>query len=337
MQAADLIFLGCVPLQRSRRFAAFQEWLAKKYHADMSYLEKNQAVRADPRRLGTGLHTAIIVGLSYGCGDRLHTTQPRVAQYARQRDYHRVIRARAQRVLTTLQLATSRCRIVVDTAPLLERELAEGGGHGFIGKNTCFISPKHGSYLLLGAILTPALDGAQAIAPPAPDSRTARGGCGTCQRCQVHCPTGALDADYQLDARKCLSWLTIENRGEIPEQYWQFLGNYFYGCDICQIVCPYNRNQPKTKAKPRHFPPLEKIACMTQREYEQYFGGTALTRAKRAGLMRNALIAMYVKQHPQLKDCLTTLAQRQDLPHSEALRRTREKINTLLQRTSPRI
>ena len=334
VQAARLIFLGCVPLGRSRRFAAFQQWLAKKHHADMSYLEKNIALRADPRQLDTRLRTAIIVALHYGRGDRLRTAAPRVAQYARQRDYHRVIRERAQRVVTTLQLEP--CRIIVDTAPILERELAERGGHGFIGKNTCFISLTHGSYLLLGAILIPTHTTAHEVAPPDPTYRTARGGCGSCQRCQVHCPTGALDEDYQLDARKCLAWLTIENRGEIPSQYWQFLGNYYYGCDLCQIVCPYNRGKRNTDETELNLPPLEKISCMTQREYEQYFGGTALTRAKRAGLMRNALIAMYVRHHPQLKHCLTVLAQRTDVPQHEGLQKTLAKINSLLQQVPER-
>ena len=330
VQEAQLIFLGYVPLVRSQRVAAFQRWLDRKYHADMSYLEKNRELRADPRQLGVGLYSAVVVALPYGRGDRLCTTAPRVAQYARQRDYHRVIRGRARRVITALQLEPAACRIVVDTAPILERELAERGGYGFVGKNTCFISVAHGSYLLLGAILLPTHTSAQEATPPEPTTRTARGGCGSCQRCQVHCPTGALNAAYQLDARKCLSWLTIENRGEIPQQYWQFLGNYYYGCDLCQIVCPYNRGKPNTEEAELKLPPLENIACMTQREYEQYFGGTALTRAKRAGLMRNALIAMYVRQHPRLRQCLTTLAQRQDLPHSEALHNTRAKITTLL-------
>ncbi len=330
VQAARLIFLGRVSLRRSARFAAFKRWLDKKHHADMSYLEKHPALRADPRRLGVGLQTAIIVALPYGRGDRLRATEPRVAQYARQRDYHRVIRERAGRVITALQLEPTACRIVVDTAPVLERELAERGGHGFVGKNTCFISLAHGSYLLLGAILIPAPTLAREVEPPAATSRTAHGGCGSCQRCQVHCPTGALDAAYQLDARKCLSWLTIENRGEIPPRYWQFLGNYYYGCDLCQIVCPYNRGKRNTEEAELKLPPLEKIACMTQRQYEQYFGGTALTRAKRAGLMRNALIAMYVRQHQQLRHCLATLAQRSDTPRSKGLQSTLARIKTLL-------
>ena len=332
VRAARLVFLGCVPLKRAQRFNAFRQWLNKKYHADMSYLEKNCEVRADPRQLGVGLQTALVVALPYGRGDRLHTTQPRVAQYARQRDYHRVIRLRAHRVITTLQLESTACRVVVDTAPVLERELAERGGHGFVGKNTCFISLTHGSYLLLGAILIPLSITAQQqeVEPPPATTRTSRGGCGSCRRCQVHCPTGALQEAYQLDARKCLAWLTIENRGEIPRQYWQYLGNYYYGCDLCQIVCPYNRGKRNTEEAELKLPPLEKIACMTQREYEQYFGGTALTRAKRGGLMRNALIAMYVRRHPQLKHCLMSLRQRTDLPQNEGLQKTRTEIEALL-------
>ena len=149
-----------------------------------------------------------------------------------------------------------------------------------------------------------------------PNLRTKEGGCGTCRRCQVHCPTGALDEDYRIDARKCLAYWTIEHRGPIPEEYWPGVGRYIFGCDICQIVCPYNR-QASSKAseellKIRTTPPLFEIATMSQPQYERLFGGTPMTRAKRTGLMRNALIAMTVTKHPKLEEAMSLVQERNE-------------------------
>ena len=288
----------------------------------MRYLENNQQLRADPRKFAKDYHSALIVGLPYGAGDRKQTTKPRVAQYARlRRDYHRLLRDKLQTVAKNQLWLPSSYRITVDSAPLLERALASRGGQGFIGKNTCFISPEHGSYLLLAEILTSNRLPVDEQLPPAPDKRAKRGGCGTCRRCQVHCPTGALNEDYTLDANKCLAYLTIENRGVIPKQYWQHLDNYFYGCDICQIVCPYNRGKT-TKTDPLTMPTLAEIATLTEQAYLRYFSGTAMTRAKRQGLIRNALIAMHVSNDPQLSTCLETVKNRADLQDNQMLRET---------------
>lgn len=293
--STGLVFLGLIKLSPLAEYTHFRTWLRRGQHAGMSYLERNHASRHDPQQLGDGYRSAIIVGLLYGGGDRLRTKTPRVAQYARIKDYHKVIKKKAQQVVDVLSLSNT--KILVDTAPLLERALAVRGGKGFIGKNTCFISAEHGSYILLGEIFTDLEPPAQS--QPRIDSRqrSPAGGCGSCRRCQVHCPTGALDEEYRLDANKCLSFHTIENRGKIPQKFKKFLGNYFYGCDICQIVCPWNRSHKKNVDPDLEIdiPPLEKIATMSQSEYEKYFGGTAMTRAKRCGLMRNAEIALAQK------------------------------------------
>lgn len=293
--STGLLFLGCVRLSPLAEYTHFRAWLRRGQQAGMAYLERNHAPRRDPRQLGKGYRSAIIVGLPYGGGDRLHTATPRVAQYARIKDYHKVIKKKAQQVIGALSL--SEAMIAVDTAPLLERALAVRGGKGFIGKNTCFISAEHGSYILLGEIFTGLELPVQSRPHIDSRRRSSAGGCGSCRRCQVHCPTGALDEEYRLDANKCLSYHTIENRGEIPQKFKKFLGNYFYGCDICQIVCPWNRPRKKSVDPDLEIdiPPLEKIATMSQAEYEKYFGGTAMTRAKRSGLMRNAKIALTQK------------------------------------------
>ncbi|MDE3269299.1 MAG: tRNA epoxyqueuosine(34) reductase QueG, partial [Pseudomonadota bacterium] len=299
-------------------FASYQRWLAAGEQADMHYMSRHADKRADPRKFG--FRSYISFALCYGRKDRLCAKVPRVAQYARIKDYHRLLRMKAARVALRLELGAY--RVLVDTAPVLERALAMRGGRGFIGKNTCFISVKHGSYLLLGEIFfnreVPAVPvvGSSLVA----SGRSAAGGCGSCQRCQVFCPTGALDADYRLDASKCLSYQTIENRGEIPAKYWVHLKNYYYGCDVCQIVCPYNRGKSTSQSEDLRFPTLMQIALMSQGEYEQYFGGKALTRAKRGGLMRNALIALAAIKHPKLRAIVAELQIRDDLPDHAGLR-----------------
>jgi epoxyqueuosine reductase len=237
-------------------------------------------------------------------------------------DYHRLIWKKGEKILTQIHKqygnGTEVGRVVTDSAPLLERALARHGSRGFIGKNTCFISPKYGSMILLGEILT-SLDIApshQAIENPNPLRRSKEGGCGTCRRCQVHCPTGALDQDYRIDARKCLAYWTIEHRGPIPEEFWPWLGLYVFGCDICQIVCPYNRNEqpraPESLLKIKQAPALFEMATMTQESYEKLFGGTPVTRAKREGLIRNALIAMAVTEASDLQEAMKILSDRRE-------------------------
>lgn len=321
------MFLACAPLKPEPSFESYQRWLRAGKQAGMNYMSRYADKRADPRKLG--FCSYISFALCYGRNDRLRTEVPRVAQYARIKDYHRLLRTKAKQVAARLELQNY--RVFVDTAPVFERALATYGGRGFIGKNTCFISVKHGSYLLLGEIFfarevvankAPHLPLSQfnAAAQRSANKRSAtKGGCGTCQRCQVFCPTGALDQDYQLDANKCLSYQTIENRGEIPEEYWVHLKNYYYGCDICQIVCPYNRGKPSTSMTELRFPTLLQIAVMSQSEYENYFAGTALTRAKRGGLMRNALLALFAIKHPQLRAVVAKLKTRDDLPDHAGL------------------
>jgi len=202
-------------------------------------------------------------------------------------------------------------RVVVDSAPILERALAARTRRGFIGKNTCFIHPEKGSFFLLAEIL---------LTLPLPADQPARvdvqhrgpdGGCGSCKRCQVHCPTGALNEAYQLDAKRCLSYWTIEHRGPVPEEFWPYLADYLFGCDICQLVCPYNRGAVVTSrtdlVRLGDLPSLLAIVTMDQASYVRWFGGTPMTRAKREGLQRNALIAMVVTNDGRLEEALASV------------------------------
>lgn len=314
--ASGLAFLGVARLAPDGEATErLKIWLASGRHAGMHYMETHEALRADPRALLAGARSVVIVGLDYFQGDRLPRgdDRPRIAQYARLKDYHRVLWSRGEAVLASLHEGHAQAvgRVVTDSAPLLERALAAKAGRGFVGKNTCFIRPDEGSFFLLGELLT-SLDLPLTEKPPVdPNQRTDKGGCGSCKRCQVHCPTGALDQEYTLDARKCLSYWTIEHRGTIPEQFWPWLKLYMFGCDICQLVCPYNRDiEPAPIADLTRVdatPDLFEVATMNQTYYEQRFGGTPLTRAKRTGLMRNALIAMTVTNDVRL-DAAISLA-----------------------------
>lgn len=323
VEAQGLAFLGVARLMPEvTESGRLRHWLDDGRNAGMQYLAENQALRADPRSLLEGARTAIIVGLAYYQGDRDDHGErlgPRVAQYARLKDYHKVLWSRGEGILADLHRAydpKAVGRVVTDSAPILERALAARAGSGFIGKNTCFIQPERGSFYLLGELLTSFDIPDTEMTPVDPQTRSAKGGCGSCKRCQVHCPTGALDQDYSLDARRCLAYWTIEHRGTIPERFWPWLEQYVFGCDICQLVCPYNRKVEPAPveglARVEARPALFEVATLTQSEYERRFGGTPMTRAKRTGLMRNALIAMTVTGDVRLDEAKVLAAERGD-------------------------
>lgn len=308
LKAKGLAFFGLLPLGEEPDYARFSAWLDEGRQAGMQYLEENRELRRDPRALLAGARSVIVYGLGYFQGDlapaRSYAGPPRVAQYARIRDYHRVLWAKGGQVLEELLAKVGpghAGRVVADSAPILERALAARSGRGFIGKNTCFIERDEGSFYVLAEILT--------TLPPETPVSAPTDGCGTCRRCQVHCPTGALDQDYRLDANKCLSYWTIEHRGTIPERFWPWMRQYWFGCDICQLVCPYNRAAKEGDhiEALKRVPPvadLFEVATMAQPDYERMFGGTPMTRAKRDGLVRNALIAMRMMNDFRLDDAL---------------------------------
>jgi epoxyqueuosine reductase len=316
IESEGLRLLGVVPLEVGEDFARFEAWLEAGRHAKLEFLERNRELRREPARLLDGARSAILIALPYDQGDPWEEipTAPRVAQYARFRDYHKVLWEKGERIGRALEreLAPGAIfRTVSDSAPVLERALAARTPSGFIGKNTCFIDPRGGSFLLLGEILTTADLPRLSREPKDPTVRNAEGGCGTCDLCQVHCPTGALARDYSIDTEKCLAYWTIEHRGTVPEVFWPHFKSYWFGCDLCQLVCPYNRKARgwslPADLKPREMPALDRIALMSQKEYETWFGGTAMTRARREGLRRNALIALHVTNHDSLSQVLEAL------------------------------
>ncbi len=234
------------PLAGAVRLA---RWLADGAHGEMSWMADTAAVRVDPGRLLPGVRSVICVALSYHeppeppelapTGDRVV-----IARYARGKDYHDVIRPRLARLGRFLALRSpgSRWRTAVDTAPVLERELAQRAGLGWIGTNTCLINTRLGSELFLGELLTTL---------PLPPDEPEADHCGSCTACFDACPTRAITAPGVLDARRCISYLTIEHRSELPDELAPAIGAHVFGCDICQAVCPWNR-----RAAPRTAPLL---------------------------------------------------------------------------------
>jgi epoxyqueuosine reductase len=303
------------PVTAPRRYQAYRDWLAAGMHGDMDYMAADAHVqgRGDLRRLLADARTAVVVALAYarpggepaiddapaGGGDAAaRPLRGLVAGYARGRDYHGVLKERLSSMAAAITACTGRdvaARPCVDSAPVLERDLAEAAGLGFIGKNTMLITPGLGSYTLLGELL---LDVEVAATPVR--ERDVKQRCGTCRVCLDACPTQAFPAPFVLDARRCVSYLTIEHRGSIPPALRPGLGNMVFGCDICQDVCPFNarapdRHTPDPALSPAApdggAPDLLRLLALGSNQRRRLVKDTALHRASREQLVRNACVA----------------------------------------------
>jgi epoxyqueuosine reductase len=209
-----------------------------------------------------------------------------VARYARSADYHDTMRPRLHALRDYVSAAAgAQSRASLDTSAVLERDLAAAAGLGWIGKNTNLLAPALGSYFFIGLVLTTAALPADAAQPDR---------CGTCTACLDACPTAAFDAPYALDARRCIAYLTIEHRGPIPEEFHAAIGDWLFGCDICQEVCPWNRRAPLAREMPPATPPPppEELLVMNDADFRERFRGSPLKRARREGLARNASIVL---------------------------------------------
>lgn len=341
-ESEGLRFLGVAGLDCEQDFARYQHWLEESRQAGMGYLAEHREIRRDPSRLLENARAALIFALPYSCGDQLEPGHaPRIAQYARFRDYHKILWKKGEAIAAKIAAAypDSQCRVTVDSAPLLERALAAKTAEGFIGKNTLYIHPREGSWLLLGEVLTTAALNVDTPATIPLDRKTKEGGCGPCNLCQVACPTGALDRAYTLDANRCLAYWTIEHRGTIPQEFWPYLKDYYFGCDLCQLACPYNRKGTVGRhpeyLEPRTFPSLFETATMSEEKYRRWFGGTPLTRAKRGGLRRNALIALAVLKDARLAEALAEAHRDPEGPVGETAKQIEVWINSPAQTGSP--
>jgi epoxyqueuosine reductase len=355
---------GVVAAQKFPELANADLWLARGFAGEMNYLSDPR--RRDPASVLPGVRSVIVCALNYNSDyprfvqphsasdDEAQAAPPRgssraprgwISRYAWGDDYHDVLREKLETLLNELR---QRCgdtfisRVYADTGPVQERVLAKYAGLGWLGKNTLLLNQKIGSYFFLGVILTtleipPSLD---ANSVPSPDL------CGSCRRCIEACPTDALLEPYIMDARRCISYLTIELRGSVPEDLREPIGNHVFGCDICQDVCPWNNRAPITGAAqfaPRNFPSssdstaspdppqslyrpdLLWLVNLTEEEFRQRFRGSPIKRAKWRGLVRNACIAMgnaevrgHAARHAEIVSALTRLSESSDIHIAES-------------------
>ena len=286
---------GIAALGPAETAPAFERWLAQGHHGEMDYLRRGAELRQDTTRPEPGMVSALVVTLDYGG----RSPGGPVARYARGDDYHRTMWDRLETLLAWVRAergATVRGRAYVDTGPILERDLARRAGLGWFGKNTMLINPTRGSFFFIGALFLEL-----ALVPDAPFDGEH---CGSCTRCLDACPTQAFVAPGVMDARRCISYLTIESRSPIPEALAPLVGSHLYGCDVCQDVCPWNVKFAKAPPAEGPLAPHDWLAstdaialarellAMDEDTYRERFRRSAMKRAKLEGLRRNAAVVL---------------------------------------------
>jgi len=284
--------VGIATLGPNVHATALDAWLAAGYAGTMTYLHRQAEKRKDPARIMPGARVAVVTLTNYFHGSTAPGAAPagraRVAQYAWSGDYHRVVGARLARLARAIADVApgARTRCYVDAGPVPERDLAQRAGLGWIGKNTMLIDPRRGSFTFIGVVLTDA--------DLAPDLPFEADRCGTCRRCLDACPTEAFVAPRVLDAQRCISYLTIEHRGEFTEQQQPLVADWLFGCDICQDVCPWNVSFARPTADaalaPRDelaAPEVASLAAAGAAEFERRYGDTPFERPGAGGMRRN--------------------------------------------------
>jgi epoxyqueuosine reductase len=331
-EEAGFDLCGIAPASDSAELKHFPAWIAAGHAGEMKYMESRdeggELKRASLSRVAPWARSVIVCAINYNTSHPYSTgvhdsSRGWISRYAWGReDYHDAVLRRLKQVEQAVwgghscpPEVTTRC--YVDTGPIVERVFAKYAGVGWLGKNTCVINQQKGSWLFLGVILT-----SLELTPdmPAPDR------CGTCTRCIEACPTDAILEPYKVDSNRCISYLTIEKRGAIPEELRAGMGHHVFGCDICQDVCPWNRKAPLSSAdefEPRPglmSPDLEWLGTMSAEEFRETFRGSPIRRAKRSGLRRNAVIAMGNTQNAQFLPILKELTADEDQGVAEAAR-----------------
>ena len=343
---AGFDLVGIAPLDALPELEKLSEWLERGFAGEMNYLSDPR--RRDPQSVLPGARSAIVVGLNYNTPQPYSTEVPLdpergwVSRYAWGEDYHDAVREKLERLLAALRgevQITFDAKVYVDTGPVLERALAKHAGLGWLAKNTCVLNAEIGSWFFLGVILT-----TLELAPdsPLPDQ------CGSCTLCIEACPTGAITAPYLLDSRRCISYLTIELRGPVPEEFREPMGRHVFGCDICPDVCPYNRpaeaggcvppsgiaafaprevQTQKARSENRDapspaapaagkeslfHPQLGWLAQLSEEDFRRIFQKSAIKRAKWRGLLRNVLVAIGNSGNPRFIPLLKEFAAGQD-------------------------
>jgi len=285
-------------------------FLAQGYHGDMGWLAAKADRRADPKALWPEARSVVVLGLNYGPAEDPFALKDAadkgdVSVYARNRDYHDAIKKRLKALARWMaERHGARVKVFVDTAPVMEKPLAEAAGIGWQGKHTNLISRAFGSWLFLGEVFTD-LD---LEAGPAESDH-----CGECRRCLDVCPTKAFPAPYRIDARRCISYLTIEHKGPIPRELRPLMGNRIYGCDDCLAVCPWNKfasvtRSPELAAREElKAPMLAELAALDDAAFRRRFSGSPVKRIGRGRFLRNVLIAIANSAEPALLDAVTAL------------------------------
>jgi len=334
---------GIAPAADAPELQHFPAWIAAGRAGEMKYMEardeQGELKRGSLSRVAPWAQSVVVCAINYNT-EQPYSTQVQdpsrgwISRYAWSReDYHNTVLLRLKQVESGLHRATTGLepalvtRSYVDTGPIVERVFAKYAGIGWIGKNTCLINQKAGSWLFLGVILT-----SLELTPdlPAPDR------CGTCTRCIEACPTDAILAPYQLDSNKCISYLTIEKRGSIPEDLRPGMGRHVFGCDICQDVCPWNRKAPVSSAPefaPRPGlvnPALDWLAEMSAEEFGGSFRGSPIRRTQRSGLRRNAAIAIGNSGVREFLPLLERMSSDQDASVAEGARWAIRRLNNLI-------
>jgi epoxyqueuosine reductase len=304
--------------------ARLREWLAEGFHGEMGWMEGRAAERGNPATLWPDVKSVIMLGMAYTPGhDPLALAEQggygRISVYAQGQDYHDVVK-RALKALARWMVEKAPCqlKVFVDTAPVMEKPLAAAAGIGWQGKHTNLVSRDHGSWLFLGAIYT-TLD----LAPDAPEHDH----CGSCDACQRACPTNAFPAPYRLDARRCISYLTIEHKGPIPEDLRPGIGNHVYGCDDCLAACPWNKFAAAAAAHRAFLPRAELVAPqladlldLDDAGFREMFAGSPVKRIGRGRMVRNAAIAAGNSGDPALRPALQRLVGDDDPVVADAAR-----------------
>ena len=307
------------------RVRRLEEWLGEGHHASMEWMETRLHHRRSPQGLRPDARTVIALGMSYApaldpMALEAHPDRARISVYAQGRDYHDVVKKRLKALARWLvaQEPEAQVKVFVDTAPVMEKPLGEAAGIGWQGKHTNLVSPEHGSWLFLGAIYT-SLD----ITPAAPH----RDQCGSCRACLDSCPTNAFPAPHKLDAGRCISYLTIEHKGPIAEEFREALGNRIYGCDDCLAVCPWNKFASEANAAREFLPRAEltapKIAeflALDDAGFRKLFSGSPVKRIGQNRFVRNCLYAAGNSQDASLADQVRALTVDADPVVAEAAR-----------------
>jgi epoxyqueuosine reductase len=288
--------VGFSPVQTPAHEASFSDWLRKGLSGGLEYMKRTESLRRDPRQLVPWAQSVISVAMNYFVPLPRPSPAPAcsgwISRYAWGDDYHAIVKGRLDELLSIIASIANRPvqgRGFVDSGPVLERSFAGVAGIGWIGKNTQLISPKKGSWFFLGELF---------VDIPLSYDRPIRDRCGRCELCLEACPTGAFVGPFVLDARRCISYLTIELKGSIPRHLRPLIGNHIFGCDICQEVCPYNVKAPTTTEPgyaPReglYAPELIPLLSLSQEDFRSRFRNSPISRAKRRGFLRNVAVAL---------------------------------------------